>query len=672
MKVLKAILDLLLSIAIAVGVWFLGRKFGSSIPGREIWYAGFAIGLLVLLAGSLVLGFLWLRKQKKLNVRQVLDLRDERIARMGANRAGETRRFYLAQGIALGYFVMLELLSLGLLFFLGATRESAGGFWMLMPVYLLDAAISRLHRKKQYPDFTKALPEQDFPELYALARNAAGEHLLGKQFHIFVTDNIPDEECNMGIAQLDKHIWITAGTVLLGTLSQEELRQGLQHEFAHISNDDNRELTRYNRLLEFLHGSEDNFMDSLTAFALVFPSAYLAFEGSLYLMLSSVGKEEAADRLASEGADAVTTASALAKIAAHDLYIYERFPYECVFASEEVPQSFATDRLMAYRRALQERQNQWREIMEKELPAKVASHPTFRQRWEALGCCDYDMNPADLDCPYGAECLAAAAVADRMRADIPKEQYDQLRQANYLSAKKIVDEYEMREWTLTPEELRQPMEAYFTCGMPEKMEAICDRIIAEHDSMQATANARYWKGLLLLRRYDAAGLQLIYDAMENNRNYIEGGADEIGKFCTMMGMERELEEYRSRIPELMQEKMDWTSNGITAKADLSPETLPEGWLEKIVAYILSGNGEKVNKIYLVHETVKNGAYSAFVLQYADTATEEERSDIYDKTFRLLDGWPEEWEFYLYDYEFSMEKVLLKVPGSCVFDREKNK
>ena len=139
-----------------------------------------------------------------------------------------------------------------------------------------------------------------------------------------------------------------------------------------------------------------------------------------------------------------------------------------------------------------------------------------------------------------------------------------------------------------------------------------------------------------------------------------------------MGMERELEEYRSRIPELMQEKMDWTSNGITAKADLSPETLPEGWLEKIVAYILSGNGEKVNKIYLVHETVKNGAYSAFVLQYADTATEEERSDIYDKTFRLLDGWPEEWEFYLYDYEFSMEKVLLKVPGSCVFDREKNK
>jgi len=430
MKVLKALLDLLLAIAVAIGFFLLGRQFGSAIPGKEIWYACFAISLLVLLVGSLVLGLLWLRKQKKLNVRQILDMRDARIARMDANRKKETRRFYLAQGIALGYFVMLVLLSLGLLFFLGATHETASGFWLLMPVYILDAAISRMFRKKQYPDFTHALREADFPLLYAMAREAAGMCLQGKQFHIFVTDNIPDEECNMGIAQLGKHIWITVGTVLLGTLSQEELRQGLQHEFAHIRNDDNKELTRYNRLLEFLHGSEDNFMDSLTAFALVFPTSYLAYEGTQYLILASLGKEEAADRMASDGADAKLMASALAKIAAHELYIYERFPYECVFASEEVPQSFATDRLMAYRQALLERENQWRDILEKELPAKVASHPTFRQRWEALGCCDYDMNPADLDCPYGAECLAAAAVADRMRAEIPKEQYEQLRQTN--------------------------------------------------------------------------------------------------------------------------------------------------------------------------------------------------------------------------------------------------
>lgn len=670
MKILKAIGKVLLAILLCVGMAVLGMLYGKDIPETDVWYWFVGAMLAMLFAGSIVLGLLWVRKQNKMNVRQILDMRDARIERMGANRDRETRRFYLAQGIALGYYLALTVLSLVLYFFLGATGEHVGA-GPIMALFIVCGAVSRVLRKKRYPDFSMALKEADFPLLYRMARDAAGECLQGKQFHIFVTDNIPDEECNMGIAQLGKHIWLTIGTTLLCTLSQEELRQGLHHEFAHIRNDDNKELTRYNRLLEFLCGEDETFLDDMVGFAFQFPVSFLAYEGALYLALSSAGKEEAADRLAADSGDARITVSALAKIAAHDLYIYERQPYESIFAPAEIPQHFATDRAMAYRQALSQRETTWREILEKELPAKVASHPTFRQRWEALGCCVYDMMPADLDCPYGVECLTAVAVADKERAGIMQERYAQLRQAHYLSAKKIVDEYESREWTLTPEELRQPIEAYFTCGMPEKMEAICDYILAENDSMAATAHARYWKGYLLLHRYDPTGLDYVYAAMESNRNYVEGGTEEIGKFCTMMGLEKELEEYRSRAPEMVQEKVDWTSNGITAKADLSPETLPEGWLEKITEYILSGNAEKVTHIYLVHETVKNGSYSAFVLRYAPDTTDEERGEIYDKTFRLLDSWPEDWEFYLYDYDHSMEKVLAKVPGSCVFDRDKN-
>ena len=671
MKVLKGLLDLVLSVLVAVAVFLLGRNFGGAIHGVYFWFAFFGFGLITLLVGSFLLGLLWIRKQKRLNVRQILDMRDDRIARMDANRKKETMRFHLAQVIALGYFITLILFSVGVLFFLGASGEKLGSFWLLMPVYIFDAAFSRLLKKKQYPDFSKALPETDFPLLYATARDSAGKCLEGKQFHIFVTDNIPDEECNMGIAQIGNHIWISIGTMLLGTLSQEELCQGLHHEFAHIRNDDNKELTRYNRLLDFLSGNEDSFLNSLTAYALAFPTTYLAYEGSIYLMLASVGKEEAADRIASDGGDAQVMASALAKIAAHDLYIYERLPYENVYASESVPQHFATDRLMAYRDALLLRRAQWSQLLERELPAKVASHPTFRQRWETLGCSEYDMTPANLNCSYGAECLAAVAVADKERANILQEHYADLRQANYISAMKIVEDYESRDVAGTPEELRQPIDACFACGMPEKMEAICDYIIAENDSMSATSHARYWKGYLLLHRYDPAGLDYIYDAMKHNRNYIDEGVDEIGKFCTMMGMEKELEEYRSSTPDLVQDKLDWTSKGITSKADLTPETLPDGWLDKILSHILSGNEDKLTHIYLVHENVKNGAYSAFILRYDISTTEKDRNDIYHKTFRLLDSWPEEWEFYLYDYESSMEKVLNKIPGSCVFARQKN-
>ena len=171
------------------------------------------------------------------------------------------------------------------------------------------------------------------------------------------------------------------------------------------------------------------------------------------------------------------------------------------------------------------------------------------------------------------------------------------------------------------------MDAYFTVGQPEKMEALCDEIIATNDSPTATAFSRFWKGFLLLHRYDAAGIDLIYQAIETNRNYTQAGMDEIGKFCTLMGLQEELEEYRRRAVEYFQTQKDWDhSEGITARADLSAETLPEGWLEQITRHILASAGDAMTEIYLVHEVNKSGcAMSSFILRFAD-GTEDEVVD----------------------------------------------
>lgn len=665
MKILKSIGIFLLVLMLCSGMMLLGGLTCAGLPNAALWMYICAIAMVILLVGGGLLSLLWLKKIQKMKVRDIMDLRDDLIARMAENRAAETRKFYMAQILSFAYVIVLVVLALALFFFMGAAAE--GVYLCVLPVFVLYGVGIRVIREPAYPDFSKALPEKDFPLLYQTVRDVAGDLARGKQIHIFLMDSGSDNAANMGISQAGKHIWLTAGSILLGILSQEEMRQLLLHEFAHIRNQDGRELERYHRLQEFFNGDDSSY-DLATGFAFLCPVAYLTYVGSLYLLLSSEKKEKAADQYVQDQGDTSIYIGQLAKTSAYELYKYEHYAYEAFFAPETYTRHYNEERLMAYREALVQREGAWRQILEHSLPAKVDTHPTFRQRWEAMDCCAYCMTLSDLQTPYGAECLAAIAIVDQRRTEYFAEHYEQLRQAHYLPYAKIIADYETSDQELSADALRPVLDAYYECGMLDKTEALCDRIIASTDSVYASAHARFWKGLLMLHRYDKDGLAYVYDAINANRNYIDSGLEEIGIFCTMMGLEQELEEFRAKAPELAQLKMDWTSNGITEKANLSTEHLPEGWCDQIVAHILCGDEDAVSHIYLVHEDAGNCAYSAFVLRYVEGISPERQSAIYEKTFRLLDGWPEDWDFYLYDYEPAMEKVLNKVPDSCVYPK----
>lgn len=660
----------ILAIVLSLGVYSLGFLLRNYIPGGVL---PAIVTLSTLVFSVLFAMFASYRMEKRQNARSVVEENkdaEQRLARMTQNPQKEWRKLRNLCRLAWGYVILLWFLCLGTIFSYGTSGLNTD--WIILeiiPMFFLIDLVAKLIPHKEPKQDEEILKEKDFPMLYTLARKAGGEKLKGKKLSISVIYGVADQECNAAVVLRKKNVTIWLGAVLLCVLDEAELNQVLLHEFAHLNEEDNSEHFAYNRIMNYLTREGNSIFSGLVYLALKYFVNLLYKEGNYYFLLSSRLKEGKADDAAAALGDPQKQCSALAKIAAHNLHVYEREIYENHFTDEEIRNHALTERADRFREALISRGDVWRNILEHEIPSRVDTHPTFRQRWEALGFCEYSLDPSETDSPFAKECRSAVELSDAQFALKLKEEYDQLRKEYYLDPCAVIEAFESRPWDLAPDALREPMLAYYKLGKPEKLEAICDRVLAETDNPFSTAYSTYWKGILLLRRYDKAGIDYLYRAMETNSNYIDSGCQEIGRFCTMMGLQQELEEYRSRAPEFMQLKVDRSSGGIHAKANLTQAQLPEGWLEKILDFAVTAGGEGLEAVYLVKEIVNEDyAPSSFVLRFSEGVADETVDQLYNKVFRLLDDWPEDYEFSLYVYEDSMEKPLTAINGSCVYCR----
>ena len=626
--------------------------------------------LLVLLAGSLAGRFIYARQISGRTAQQARDELDRRRQRMKQHPAKEKRRFSRLCMLIIGYIVLLVVLMLSFCLFC-STKGSWVCYLGMLCLYPLYGLVHRLYSlSSPKKDLSGALCESEYPLLYSLVREAA-ELDIRTPLTILPGDFLQQEECNAGVTQSDGRLLLTLGPVLLSIATEAEMRQVIRHELAHVHQDHVKERLQYYKLMSYLSGEPDeSSFSSAAAFPLLFPGLYLLREGKRYFDLASAMKETQADEQASGAGDPSAQASVMAKMDAYNLYQFERELYLNLFAEKDVPQSMITDLIRDFRFQLKARETDWRRILENEIAGRPNTHPTFRQRWEALGCCTYSLEPACEQGAYALECRAAAEAADRAMASITPERYEQLRKEHYLDPLQAVQPYEADPDQPIDENYRDLIEAYRTLGMPEKAERICDRILSGNSSMGACAFAHYWKGICLLHRYDDRGIDCLYQAMDASRNYTEDALWAILHYCTMMGLKERLEEYRSRVTDYVQEHADAASAGISAEATLTPERLPDGWQEMILSFILKTAGGSISHVYLVHEIVSESySPSSIVLRYREDASVEERERINTSVFNLLDDCPEPWEFCLYEYEPYMERPLAKVSGSCIYQAE---
>jgi hypothetical protein len=179
---------------------------------------------------------------------------------------------------------------------------------------------------------------------------------------------------------------------------------------------------------------------------------------------------------------------------------------------------------------------------------------------------------------------------------------------------------------------------------------------------------------MMLYRYDEAGIDLIYHALEGNHNYLEEGLDIIGSFCCMTGREQQLLDYRARAEQLAQKNKDeYSETGFLSKNDkLSRDEMPPEMLEEILSYIRSVDEDIIQNIYLVRKTVSETFFtSAFVIHFYG-GTDAQRDEIMYKIFRYLDTYPVDWQFSLFDYFECSQIKFDKIEGSLVYSKSNNK
>ncbi len=670
LSIVLAVAAVLLSMAAEIaGVYCGATGHIPQVAGWGLLIGGLAVPVLCAVV-SVPLVKAW---REKWNAQNVQEIRD----RLWSYRENEGMADKMLQQLrrmrhgADLYALGMALCGLASAFGAGVLDEKYGiGTLCLLGAIVVLAAMSQLRFPRKSEVFEPIedcyLKPERYPELYALARKAAATQQYKGEIKLFIVPG-----CNAAIAIPQRTVLIQIGVILLNVLSQEELYQVLLHEFGHRAG---QRKTRKERLYWswLANGGTPVIVNWLVGWLFLCPVWRYVQVYRLYDYAAALQEEQNADAAMHRFGNAEAAASELIKTGSYNLFQWEdsAADFESIYSGEE-PRDLTGKELNEFRDAMETRREAWIQLMQNEIPSKADTHPTLRMRLEAMGVTDWQMQTyADSDA-WVQERTKATQRIERLVQQDYETHYEERRKEYYLEPLKTVTAWKEKGCHVVAEEYADVLHALRTLGRMSDMMALCDRAMAELPD-SASLEAYYMKGCCLLHRYDPAGVELIYHAMDNNNNFVDEGLEMIGAFCCITGRQAELDHYREKAVELQQRAKDTYDHveELNPGDNLSEEHLPEGMLEGILNFVQSVDEGQVQQVYLVRKTAgEDFSASAVVLRFANGISGEKKYDVLHKVFRYLDT-SSDWYFTLFDYDDVRKVNFAAIPGSCVFDRAK--
>lgn len=614
------------------------------------------------------------RYNKRIEQTQVRDLQQyvyshrDSAEYMAAKKYTQIKKLRIATNI---YTICLAFFAFGTAFCTGIlyTTDMGTTFCMLSALFFL-AALSRIRfpvPKIIFDEDHSYISVSEYPQLYNLAKKAADTLHCEGNIRIAILDNF-----NAGIARIGNTYSVQLGAILLNTVSQEELYSILLHEFSHMASENdsaNKEMD-YNTWI--CNGTNPHYLSRITSSLFCYLDTVYNLQFSLYQYASSLLNETTADRAMVTYGSPVATASALLKIKYYNLYLWEKGTYdeECLFAPEKPNNLLLTTEIESFKHAMKLRMNEWNYLVNVEILSRNASHPTLKMRLEALGITSYQILETINSDAYNAECSKTLQYVEELIYQERIKTYEETRKMNYFNPKQMVETWEASGKPVIAEEYADINFALRQLGRNTEALELCDRAISELSSISEKCYAYYIKGCFLLHQFDASGLDYIYHAIENNKNYIDEGLAIIGEFCCITGNQKELDIFREKAIELAQKKKDvYYQIGELNKTDqLTAEQLPDGMLNEILSYISTIDEECIQSIYLVRKTITSDFFtSVFVIRFDVGTSDETQEKIMHKIFSYLDTCSN-WQFSLFNYLDVADVKIEKIANSCVYTK----
>lgn len=661
-KAIRFILSLLLSVVLPVVFAVCGMELSEYLPfAAPVAYACTVLTILLAVANLIASAVL----TKKINSHTVLQAQsvmlEGKAAAEGNLLQAQRRTDRVLFAIRLYMIFLCAILAPALALF-GGAMKSGETLPILFSAYIYFDFIYVLLREKEKPEVSGILTPDRYPALYEILHRA--QEKLGSRRPVILCST---PQFNASAFEAKSTYFIDLGSGLLPLLNEEELESLLIHELAHLEYRDVTRTARSAEMMDFLGAAGECVL--LATALLRFPTVLLAWRGLVDTVTSSAVREQRADETVLRCGNAHAYTALLAKLGCYDLFSndQERWIPQPFYQSEEPEEQVIRTINRAFRTAVSECLPLWRKLLEQELPALIDSHPTFRERRAILGDPPYEVTfPDEQDpSPLREEIGRIVDEAERLIAENNRDSWQENREEQYLKPLKIVE-----DWEATGEAMREPehmipvIDAYLNLNRRGKAEELCDRMLRDLPDTPALAYVRYTKGMILLARWDPAGIPLIDRAVEDNDNYAIDGLNTVILFCRRMNLPKEVETHRKRVVDQMQKKTDVTEqyNTLSAGDRLSPEQLPDGRQEEILNFILQTAEGSVSDVWLVRKSVTDRDFcSAFIIRFREDTTEEQVDNVMNAIFRHLDNTPYDWQYSLFLYSPAYERFLRKIP-----------
>lgn len=670
MKALSFTLALLISMAVGVALFSCGLLLTDHINKTLSGIIATVSFVLIVAAGIMnaVLTGKLRKKYNKLNIAEGNKMLLDRKSDIAQDLQSATERLEKAAKVGKIYISLITALMLVFIFFLGALANAAGGLF-IFPILIIISVITRFFGALidvPKPEKKEILDKKDYPELYAIAQRARDEAELEGDIGI-TTDN----SFNAAITKIGNQYYLLLGCSLVNHISRDELYNILLHEFAHHSEKYTPKSPHgfFNRFINY-----ESVPLPLGDFFISYPMLLYFEEYIIYTALANEYIEKMADSITVTKGDPRAFASAIAKCNLHSQYERLLYQYQekALFETEEPQTDIAEQYMRGFRRALEENQEIWLDMFEREIQPRNASHPIYRARRDAVGVSKDDV-VISLDVSGDGLDDERAKITAQTNSEILQmltPNYSELRKQNYLTPLSIIEDWEKNKENYPKTELTKVIQAMIDIMRHEDAEKLCDHIIENEENIYLTAFPKSFKGYLLVNREDPRGVDLLYESIELNSNLFEISIDPIGEYACRNGLQDVLDEYREKALALAQKNVDEDeqANSVAATDNLVPDDMSEDALRSHIEFITSVS-DSISGIYLVKKVISDTFYShVFLIEFENKTSGEVINESMNRIFRYLDTLDNE-QYSLFLYAPIYKSIVKKVEGSRIYSKK---
>lgn len=433
-------------------------------------------------------------------------------------------------------------LIIGIMNFALKTDFMTGGFGLII-LGLIGSVIiilKSLYIKLEAPNEV-TLNREEHPQLFKVIDSAIEMTKAPKLDEIYILDdaNVRVTCLLNGFGANGKNI-LGIGIQVLKLLNEEEFKAVIIHELAHIYNDDtkvsskiSRRLTRWN---EIVYRVDEG--DNIIKMILLLPFAKFYIEKlERYLDAMSQTKELLADKEVSKYMSVEIYAKATMKLEIMEKFLANPYSKLEIRSSDEAPKNYFSTLFEDFESELPERKEQWMNQIKKRISSIYDTHPSFKERMEALGIEDfnYDINFNDQSDDYKKEIDTLIEIKNKQWYKYWSDQWEEITK-EYKEQLEIIKNYKDTD---DIEKIMEYGEALEDLGEYEKaLDFYKD--IASKD--KECAIAMYKVGQIMLMNNNEEGIEFIEKSIELDGSFFISAMGIITEYFLDNGMKEKIDE----------------------------------------------------------------------------------------------------------------------------------